>query len=54
MSKFDDSKMLEYIWVVFKLKLMKKFLYNFFILFPLYKEMQNMWGIMSSFSSFLV
>jgi hypothetical protein len=31
MGKFDGSKMLEYIWVVFKPKLMKKFLYNFLI-----------------------
>jgi hypothetical protein len=29
MSKFDGSKMLEYICVLFKLKLMRKFLYNF-------------------------
>jgi hypothetical protein len=53
MSKFDGSKMLEYIWVLLKLKLMKKFVYKFFFFSP-YEEMQNMWGISSTFSSFLV
>jgi hypothetical protein len=35
MSKFDGSKMLEYIWVLLKLKLMKKFVYNFLFFFPI-------------------